>query len=146
MNPTTTPKFSPYGGFSEGDHVTRMGCDVHLASNMNEDGFTADFLCVVAPPTGWIAVGETEHNTCARYERVTMNSETGQWEITPGPRKRQPTPEQLHAAFRQAVLEAWAPVVKKLFREFVKARILPKLYRAQRKKLHRHPKRRALRK
>lgn len=45
-----------YGGFSEGDHVTRDGSDVHLVKDMTADGFAAMFVCIVAPATGWIAV------------------------------------------------------------------------------------------
>lgn len=81
-----TPIHSPYGGFSEGDHVTRDGSDVQLVKHMTDDGFSATFVCVVVPLSGWCAVGDEEHNVCRRYERVTRNTDTGAWELTPGER------------------------------------------------------------
>lgn len=75
---------SPYGGYHEGDHVTRDGTDVQLVKDMTDDGFAATFVCVVAPASGWCQVGEEERNTCRRYERVTLNEETGTWSYDPG--------------------------------------------------------------
>jgi hypothetical protein len=82
----TTPIHSPYGGFSEGDHVTRDGTDVQLVKDMTPDGFAATFVCVVAPLSGWCAVGEEERNVCSRYERLQRNPETGAWVASPGAR------------------------------------------------------------
>jgi len=62
--------YSPYGGFAEGDYVSRDGSDVHLVTEMTADGFAATFICVVAPASGWCTVGEREFNLCRRYSRV----------------------------------------------------------------------------
>jgi hypothetical protein len=83
----TTPIHSPYGGFSEGDHVTRDGTDVHLVKDMTPDGFAATFVCVVAPESGWCAVGDEEFNTCRRYMRLARNPESGAWEANLGHRE-----------------------------------------------------------
>lgn len=80
------PTHSPYGGFSEGDHVTRDGTDVQLVKDMTDDGFAATFVCVVAPLSAWCAVGEEERNVCSRYERLQRNPDTGAWEANPGAR------------------------------------------------------------
>ena len=56
--------------FALGDLVTRDGSDLHLVTYLTEDGFSGDFLCVQAPNTGWIAVGETESNLARRYSFV----------------------------------------------------------------------------
>lgn len=79
----TAPKFSPYGGFSEGDHVTRDGTDVHLVKDMTADGFAATFVCVVAPATRWTAVGEEEFNVCRRYARLKRDEATQEWKQDP---------------------------------------------------------------
>lgn len=83
----TASIYSPYGGYHEGDFVTRDGSDVQLVKDMTSDGFAATFVCVVAPLSGWCAVGDEENNACRRYERVTRNAETGAWELTPGHRQ-----------------------------------------------------------
>jgi hypothetical protein len=47
------------------DQLTRMGhCGDH-----------GDYTCIVAPATGWCAVGDVEHNMARRYSKV---------EYTPG--------------------------------------------------------------
>ena len=56
--------------FALGDLVTRDGSDLHLVTCLTEDGFSGDFLCVQAPDTGWISVGETESNLAWRYTFV----------------------------------------------------------------------------
>jgi hypothetical protein len=50
-----------------GDLVTRDGTDLHLVRDITDDGFSAEFVCVVAPETGWIREGESESNLCRRY-------------------------------------------------------------------------------
>ena len=61
---------TPYSDFAEGDAVTRAGDDVHLVKNMDEDGYCADFECVMAPADGWCKVGDVETNLCRRYSRL----------------------------------------------------------------------------
>ena len=63
-------RLSEYGGFGDGDYVTRYGDDVQLVKDMDEDGYSATFVCVVAPRDGWCSVGEEEVNLCSRYSRV----------------------------------------------------------------------------
>lgn len=71
MSKPATPRlFSPYGGYHDGDQVTRDGTDVHEVRNMQEDGFGAEFVCIVAPATGWCVVGDVEFNICRRYALV----------------------------------------------------------------------------
>lgn len=60
------------GDFSVGDVVTRDGSDLHLVTYLTEDGFSGDFLCIRAPATGWIEVGETESNLARRYSFVRL--------------------------------------------------------------------------
>jgi hypothetical protein len=62
--------YSDYGDFYEGDYVTRDGTDVHFVTNMSLDGHSANFVCVVAPDSGWAKVGEIEPNLCKRYSSV----------------------------------------------------------------------------
>ena len=63
-------RYSEYGKFAEGDYVTRDGSDVQFVKDMDEDGYCATFVCVVAPASGWCAVCEDEFNLCSRYSRV----------------------------------------------------------------------------
>ena len=58
------------GRFAEGDYVTRDGTDVHRCTNLCDVGDTADFVCIVAPRSGWTTVGEVESNLTRRYSRV----------------------------------------------------------------------------
>jgi hypothetical protein len=92
----TAPVYSPYGGFSDGDHVTRSGSEIHLVKDMTDDGFSATFVCVVAPDSGWIQVGEEEHNLCRRYSRVINDEASGEWVSAPGePEWKFPDPADL---------------------------------------------------
>lgn len=77
--------YSPYGGYFEGDHVTRVGSDVQLVKDMSSDGYHATFVCLVAPHDGWCEVGDEESNLCRRYQRVAQNAESGEWELAPIP-------------------------------------------------------------
>lgn len=158
----TTQAHSPYGGFSEGDHVTRDGSDVHLVKDMTADGFAATFVCIVAPAAGWTAVGEEESNVCRRYERVTQDEQTGQWKITPGERKQQNMdPEVIiraaKAAIVRAVIDGIAPAMTELAKawaagqvmggsSFARAWVAPARRPKSRPFYHRNPKRRARRK
>lgn len=67
---TEVKQFSEYGKFAVGDYVTRDGSDVQIVKDMSDDGFCGTFVCVVAPSSGWCAVGDDEYNLCHRYERV----------------------------------------------------------------------------
>lgn len=146
----TSPTFSPYGGFHEGDHVTRDGSDVHLVKDMNADGFAATFVCVVAPGTGWTAVGDEEFNVCRRYERVTLNETTGHWELAPGRRTFHiADPFQTITDKMNALRDSFITYVDAL----VKAGLLKHIRRsahrgtrAHQRRFARNPKRRALRK
>lgn len=102
-----TPTYSHYGGFAEGDHVTRDGTDVHLVKDMTDDGYSATFVCVVAPASGWASVGEEEPNLCRRYERVKRNEATGEWEPDPGDVRRQyiDPADMLHIVGKQLIRE-----------------------------------------
>jgi hypothetical protein len=60
---------------SQGDYVTRDGTDVHQLTRMGHCGDHGDYTCIVAPATGWCAVGDVEHNMARRYSKV---------EYTPG--------------------------------------------------------------
>jgi hypothetical protein len=64
-------RYSEHGKFFDGEYVTRSGQgDVHRVTEMDEDGFSAAFICVVAPESGWCEVGHRELNLCRRYSRV----------------------------------------------------------------------------
>jgi hypothetical protein len=63
-------QFSQHGNFYVGDYVTRDGSDVQFVKDMADDGFFATFVCVVAPASGWCAVGEEVPNLCRRYSRI----------------------------------------------------------------------------
>lgn len=63
-------RLTPYSNFAEGDYVSRAGDDVHLVRAMDDDGYCAEFVCVVAPVLGWCSVGDVEYNLCARYVRT----------------------------------------------------------------------------
>jgi hypothetical protein len=67
---TEVRQYSEYGKFAVGDYVTRDGSDVQLVKDLTDDGFCGTFVCVVAPSSGWCAVGEEECNLCRRYTRV----------------------------------------------------------------------------
>lgn len=67
---TEVRQYSEYGKFAVGDYVTRDGSDVQFVRELNEDGSCGFFVCVVAPSSGWCAVGEEEFNLCRRYSRV----------------------------------------------------------------------------
>lgn len=73
--------------FALGDIVTRDGSDLHLVAALTDDGFSGEFLCVRAPDTGWIAVGETESNLARRY-RFVRTPATGEFEVSSTPSKR----------------------------------------------------------
>lgn len=74
---TEVRQHSEYGGFAVGDYVTRDGSDVQLVKDLTEDGFCGTFVCVVAPSSGWCAVGEDEFNLCRRYSRVDYMPNVG---------------------------------------------------------------------
>lgn len=151
---TDTPKiYSPYGGFSEGDHVTRDGTDVQLVKDMTDDGFAATFVCVVAPASGWCAVGEEEHNVCRRYERVTRNAETGAWHLTPDERHwKFIDPFDLVHKLVESVVRELAQLAAALVIGGASSEGFARAWRNQirrrgsRAYYHRNPKRRALRK
>jgi hypothetical protein len=64
-------RYSPEGKFYDGEYVTRSGQgDVHLVCDMDREGYSAAFVCVVAPSEGWCKVGDRELNLCRRYSRV----------------------------------------------------------------------------
>jgi hypothetical protein len=64
-------RYSPEGKFYDGEYVTRAGQgDVHRVLDMDKDGYTATFECVVAPSEGWCKVGDREPNLCRRYSKV----------------------------------------------------------------------------
>lgn len=73
METTDIKRLSLAHGFAEGDYVTRDGTDVQLVKDMDDDGDTATFVCVVAPKDGWCQVGEEEFNLCRRYNRVSYS-------------------------------------------------------------------------
>ena len=66
-------RITPHSDFAEGDYVSRMGEDVQLVTNMNEDGILADFECVKADSGGIYTVGSVESNLCRRYTRVNWS-------------------------------------------------------------------------
>lgn len=71
LPPKVPPRrYSPAGKFYDGEYVSRGGGDVHLVTEMDEQGDTAAFVCVVAPQDGWCKVGDRELNLCRRYMRV----------------------------------------------------------------------------
>lgn len=145
-----TPKFSPYGGFSEGDHVTRDGTDVHLVKDMTADGFAATFVCVVAPATEWTAVGEEEFNVCRRYARLKRDEVTQEWKQDPD---AQPTIKpywDAAARFRSAFQSFLNDIAQRVC-EAIGKKLKMQLVRRSRsdhykRKTHRRAKRRALRK
>ncbi len=53
-----------------GDYVTRGGDDVQLVTFISDDGCSGSYTCVVAPQSGWCAVGDEESNLTRRYQRV----------------------------------------------------------------------------
>ena len=67
---TEVRQYSEFGKFAVGDYVTRDGSDVQLVRDLTDDGFCGTFVCVVAPSSGWCAVGDDESNLCRRYSRV----------------------------------------------------------------------------
>lgn len=147
----TAPIFSPYGGFSEGDHVSRDGTDIQLVKDMTGDGFAATFVCVVAPASGWCQIGEEERNVCRRYERMTQNPETGEWIHNPGerhPNWMDMSAEQLAEASNRAA-KAMTDLVHALSGKYA-WRLLRLLVinpsNIHRRRFHRQPKRRSLRK
>lgn len=146
----TTPKFSPYGGFSEGDHVTRDGTDVHLVKDMTADGFAATFVCMVAPATGWTAVDEEEFNVCRRYARLKRDESTQEWKQDPD---AHPTIQPLGdpAAWITRAFQSFADDIAQSLSEILGKALKLELTRRSRsdhykRKTNRHPKRRALRK
>lgn len=148
--------FSPYGGFSEGDHVTRDGTDVHLVKDMSADGFSASFVCTVAPATGWTQVGEEELNLCRRYARLKRDETTQEWTLDREARK--PIGQIFSMAeHAQQIIKLWRatnpifqPYIKRIADELTKAlsQEMSKRHRSTyyRNKTGRRPKRRALRK
>lgn len=50
-----------------GDYVTRGGDDVHRVQDLTPDQYAAEFVCVVAPASGWCKVGDVEYNLARRY-------------------------------------------------------------------------------
>lgn len=68
--------FHPPIDHTEGDYVTRDGTDVHQLTRMGHCGDHGDYTCIVAPATGWCAVGEVEHNMARRYTKVEYNPGT----------------------------------------------------------------------
>ena len=77
MNTNTEARqYSEYGKFAVGDYVTRDGSDVQLVNDMADDGYAGTFVCVVAPYSGWCAVGDDEFNLCQRYSRVEYRPNT----------------------------------------------------------------------
>lgn len=53
--------------FQKGDLVTRDGSDVHRVIEEDEGYGNITVLCIKAPVSGWIKVGETEQNLSGRY-------------------------------------------------------------------------------
>lgn len=64
------------GGYRTGDFVTRGGDDVHQCRNPSADGLFAEFVCVVAPASGWCAVGDVEWNQTRRYTPTSAPENT----------------------------------------------------------------------
>lgn len=54
-----------------GDYATRDGTDVQLVTRTS--AHFADFKCIKAPRTGWIEVGEVEHNMMRRYSPLSAD-------------------------------------------------------------------------
>jgi hypothetical protein len=73
---TKVQQYSEYGRFAVGDYVTRDGSDVQFVKDLTDDGFGGTFVCVVAPSSGWCAVGEDEFNLCRRYSKVDYRPNT----------------------------------------------------------------------
>lgn len=146
----TTPTYSHYGGFAEGDHVTRDGTDVHLVKDMTEDGFSATFVCVVEPAGGWTKVGEEELNLCRRYERVILDGQTGRWELEPGIRTFSViSPRQTIEDHINKLRDSFVSYVESLIQSGLLKHIRSHALRnkpAHQRRFHRHYKRRALRK
>lgn len=67
---TEVRQYSEFGHFAVGDYVTRDGSDVQLVRNLTDGGFCGVFVCVLAPSSGWCAVGDDEFNLCERYSRI----------------------------------------------------------------------------
>lgn len=65
----------PEHEFKEGDYATRDGTDVQLVTYANDR--YADFRCIKAPRTGWIGVGEVEHNGQWKYTPLTAEEARG---------------------------------------------------------------------
>ena len=61
--------------FQAGDYATRDGTDVQLVIYANDR--YADFRCIKAPRTGWIGVGEVEHNGQWKYTPLTAEEARG---------------------------------------------------------------------
>lgn len=58
--------------FKVGDYVTRGGDDVQRITSIADD--CGEFLCVVAPASGWCEVGEVEQNLLRRYSRIVFDA------------------------------------------------------------------------
>jgi hypothetical protein len=150
----TIPTFSPYGGFSEGDHVTRDGSDVHLVKDMTGDGFAATFVCVVAPAGRWIEVGEEESNVCRRYTRLKFDEATQQWVDDLDAKQAINTwvvePYSIGDSFRIHFDRTFKTFIDKIAHDLARAIGLKFIRESRsahyRRQLHRRPKRRALRK
>lgn len=67
-------RYSAEGKFYDGEYVTRGGDDVQLVTEMDEEGYSAAFVCVVAPESGWCKVGDRELNLCRRYSKVEYDA------------------------------------------------------------------------
>jgi hypothetical protein len=57
--------------------VTRGGGDIHRATEMDERGLCAAFVCIVAPEDGSRKVGERKLDLCRRYSRVEYDPKKG---------------------------------------------------------------------
>jgi hypothetical protein len=56
--------------FKVGDVVTRDGTDRQMVLASDPKWGTIEVECIVAPVTGWCAVGDTESNLARRYDLV----------------------------------------------------------------------------
>ncbi len=60
--------------FKIGDLVTRDGSDVHRVTRADDGYGSITVVCVKAPKTGWIKVGETEDNLSGRYQFAAVQT------------------------------------------------------------------------
>lgn len=63
-------RYSKEGKFYDGEFVTRGAGDVHQATEMDESGLSAAFVCIVAPEDGSGEVGQRKLDLCRRYSKV----------------------------------------------------------------------------